>query len=332
MWIYLLITLIFGLIIGFVITRLILSKKLKNVAEINQAVKEENDRAQIELNRTQVELESARKQQSDLRQQQNELSTTLSELSAKILTSQEEADTAVKTYYDRILNAAKHNIQLDIEQLEADYTRAEREYQQEYLTVLNEAVESLKQEIDCKTTITYELTQQLNELQDKVNAAVEASKRAVELEQKKDFYRLVISDIDAEEIRRLREVVPYLRNSEPLNKVIWKVYYERPYTDLIGRVIGSGVHCGIYKITNIENNMCYVGQAVNIADRWKQHIKRGLGADTPTRNKLYPAMMAFGVENFTFEIVEECIRDKLNEREDYWQDYFKAKEFGYSIK
>ena len=127
-------------------------------------------------------------------------------------------------------------------------------------------------------------------------------------------------------------MVPYLRNSEPLNKVIWKVYYERPYTDLIGRVVGSGVHCGIYKITNIENNMCYVGQAVNIADRWKQHIKRGLGADTPTRNKLYPAMMAFGVENFTFEIVEECTRDKLNEREDYWQDYFKAKEFGYSIK
>ena len=87
-----------------------------------------------------------------------------------------------------------------------------------------------------------------------------------------------------------------------------------------------------YKITNIENGMCYVGQAVNIADRWKQHIKRGIGAETPTRNKLYPAMLAFGVENFTFEIVEECEREKLNERELYWQEYFGAKEFGYSIK
>ena len=43
-------------------------------------------------------------------------------------------------------------------------------------------------------------------------------------------------------------------------------------------------------------------------------------------------MLALGVENFSFEIVEECSRDMLNDREDYWQDYFHAKDFGYSIK
>ena len=78
--------------------------------------------------------------------------------------------------------------------------------------------------------------------------------------------------------------------------------------------------------------MCYVGQAVSISERWRQHIKRGLGAETPTNNKLYPAMQKFGVENFSFEMIEECERSKLNEREDYWQEFFKAKEFGYSIK
>ena len=130
----------------------------------------------------------------------------------------------------------------------------------------------------------------------------------------------------------LREVEPYLRDKEPLNKVIWKCYYEKPTTDMIGRVIGSGIHTGIYKITEISSGKCYVGQAANLADRWKQHIKRGVGADTPTRNKLYPAMIAAGPENFTFEVVEECDRSRLDEREDYWQEYFKAKEFGYSIK
>ena len=69
-----------------------------------------------------------------------------------------------------------------------------------------------------------------------------------------------------------------------------------------------------------------------MADRWKQHIKRGLGAEAPTRNKLYPAMVEFGVENFSFELIEESVRSLLDERVDYWQDYFKAKEFGYSIK
>jgi hypothetical protein len=32
--------------------------------------------------------------------------------------------------------------------------------------------------------------------------------------------------------------MPYLRDPEALNKVIWKIYYEKPYTDLIGRVVG----------------------------------------------------------------------------------------------
>jgi hypothetical protein len=57
----------------------------------------------------------------------------------------------------------------------------------------------------------------------------------------------------------LREITPYLRDQEPLNKVIWKVYYEKPTSDLIGRVIGSGTHTGIYKITNLHNGKCYVG-------------------------------------------------------------------------
>ena len=43
-------------------------------------------------------------------------------------------------------------------------------------------------------------------------------------------------------------------------------------------------------------------------------------------------MLEEGIENFTFEIVEEVDRSLLNDREDYWQNYFHAKDFGYSIK
>lgn len=74
----------------------------------------------------------------------------------------------------------------------------------------------------------------------------------------------MLTPIDIEEIKTIRSISHLLRNTEPINKVIWKVYYEKPTTDLIGRVIGSGVHTGIYKITNLNNQMCYVGQAVRI--------------------------------------------------------------------
>ena len=110
------------------------------------------------------------------------------------------------------------------------------------------------------------------------------------------------------------------------------MYYEKPYNALVGRVIGDKDITGIYKITNILDGKCYVGQAVNIRERWRQHIKRGVGAETPTRNKLYPAMQENGPENFTFEVIEKVKPEELNEREDYWQEYFHAKDFGYSIK
>ena len=155
----------------------------------------------------------------------------------------------------------------------------------------------------------------------------------MEEENKIEFYRLQLPEASVNDIWALRSVESLLSNAETINKVIWKSYYERPYTDLIGRLgLSNSAVCGIYKITNIENEMTYIGQAVNIAERWKQHIKRGIGAETPINNKLYPAMKQFGPENFTFEIVEICPRSKLNEREDYWQEFYKAKEFGYSMK
>ena len=43
-------------------------------------------------------------------------------------------------------------------------------------------------------------------------------------------------------------------------------------------------------------------------------------------------MEEFGVWNFTFEVVEICKKEELNEREQFWQEYFNAKTYGYSIK
>ena len=197
---------------------------------------------------------------------------------------------------------------------------------------MKEAVQDFQDEIEEKQKEFSFWNTRITALQQDVQIALEAAQRKLAMETKQDYYRICLSEEDVAEIKRLREVLPYLRDKTPLNKVIYKVYYEKPLTDMIGRVIGPGTHTGIYKITNIQNQMCYVGQAANLADRWKQHVKRGVGAEDWTQNKLYPAMYASGVENFTFEVVEECERTRLNEREDYWQNYFHAKDFGYSIK
>lgn len=239
---------------------------------------------------------------------------------------------AAEDLYSQALNIAENSYQQEIDRISDDLFNRREEAKNLYLQMTEEAVQEYQEAIAEKQRKLNYLTTQLEIKQVDVNLAVEAAQRKMEMENKQDYYRVCLSEEDVAEIKRLREVLPYLRDKTPLNKVIYKVYYEKPLTDMIGRVVGTGVHTGIYKITNIENQMCYVGQAANIADRWKQHCKRGVGAEDWTQNKLYPAMYSLGVENFTFEIVEECDRSKLNEREDYWQDYFHAKDFGYSIK
>ena len=89
---------------------------------------------------------------------------------------------------------------------------------------------------------------------------MEIAKHKLEEETAQDFYKLQLSQESIDDIKALRSIESLLHNQESINKIIWKVYYEKPYTDLIGR-IGISVNpvCGIYKITNINNQMTYVG-------------------------------------------------------------------------
>ena len=243
-----------------------------------------------------------------------------------------DRDQVLKDLKENGVQVIEHELSIYRNSMQSLKERLRNECELEYHIILEDLAETFTQESECRRIAIKELEDTLATLKATIDSAVEANKREVAKEQEQNFYRLNIPEKDLEEIKQLRLVADLLRDKEPLNKVIWKVYYEKPTSDLVGRVIGPGVHTGIYKITNLQNQMCYVGQAANLADRWKQHIKRGLGAETPTKNKLYPIMQSVGVENFSFEVIEECDRSKLNEREDYWQEYFHAIDFGYSIK
>ena len=302
---------ILSLIAGALIVYFVLRPKLKTVQELDKTTAEQNEELRLQL--------------SSLMAKKETIIEALNDLEAQ---AKRSADAA----YQNNFALADQKFEIAAEQRSQQYQEETASFQEEYLNTMSECANQFVAEIAAKRQELSNLNGQIADVKLKIDASVEAAKRAEEIRISAQFYKLNLSEEDIEEIHHLRTVIPFLRNQEPLNKVIWKVYYEKPTSDLIGRVIGSGVHTGIYKITNLDNNMCYIGQAANLADRWKQHIKRGVGADTPTKNKLYPAMLSIGVENFSFEVIEECSRDLLDSREDYWQEFFKAKEFGYSIK
>lgn len=305
--------LVIGLIIGAIISYIKLKPGLQRTKELDEETQNLNQKLQVE--------------NAKLQAQKNEITSSIDEL-------EKQATDAGQRLFKSKFELAEAQFEQAMEKLGQKYEQSEQEYQEQYKLFIAELAQSMNEYISECSQKRVDLENEISNQRSIVTAAIEANKRAEELKLQKDFYKLNLSKQDIDEIQLLREIIPHLRNPEALNKVIWKIYYEKPCTDLIGRVIGTSVlpKIGIYKITNTLNGMCYVGQSVDLAARWKQHVKRGIGAETSTRNKLYPAMMEIGVENFTFEIIEECPKEKLNERELYWQDYFGAKEFGYSIK
>ena len=322
-------------IIGGFITYLITRPLIKNRVAQDLEVEKINDQLYKKnefLSNNQQQLIDKIK---DLDNNYNSLLTEIKYLEDKkniLENNYEQANKNAELYRQKATDLANEKFTQSAERMAQEYQKAEEDYQQEYLKVIKETAEGYKLVIEQKQSELQQVLLELQEAKAKQDVIIEANKRAEEVKQKEQFYKLNLSETDIEEIKKLRSIIPYLRSAEPINKVIWKVYYEKPYTDLIGRVIGQGIHSGIYKITNIENQKCYVGQSVDLSGRWRQHIKRGVGAEAPTRNKLYSVMYEIGPENFTFEVLEECDKSQLDEREKFYIDFYQAKEYGYSIK
>ena len=74
---------------------------------------------------------------------------------------------------------------------------------------------------------------------------------------------------------------------------------------------------GIYKITNLITNDCYIGQSRNLKKRINNHHQKGI------HSKLFEEHISeYGWGHFQVEILEECKVEDLLEREAYYIDLF----------
>ena len=213
------------------------------------------------------------------------------------------------------LKAAKNALEKYMDTLEDYYKETEDGF--------DKAIAAMQQEINIHNN-------ELEKIKATYSAIKEAQKREEEMLLQSDFYSLHLTTLESDTITLIEEIKPRLPEPRVLCMLIWTTFYQKQMTQLCNDVLGTSAVCGIYKITNKNNGMCYIGQAVNIADRWKQHAKCGLGIDTPVQNKLYRAMLKEGIVNFTFELLEACPREQLNEKEKYYIDLYQAYDYGYN--
>lgn len=90
---------------------------------------------------------------------------------------------------------------------------------------------------------------------------------------------------------------------------------------------------GIYTITNTLNNKIYVGScATSIKQRWNNH-KNELLKNKHTNTYLQRSVNKYGINNFKFEVLEECLPEYCISVEQYWINMLDVcnKRYGYNI-
>lgn len=134
-----------------------------------------------------------------------------------------------------------------------------KEYYNDYLNTLKECSENLNLSIQEKLNQINDINIQIKNLKAKADAAIEAAKREEEKQLNIEKYKISVNELDIIEINRLREIAPYFRNARAIYKIIWESYYRNKTSDLINRIVGTGIKTGIYKITNLLNQKVYIG-------------------------------------------------------------------------
>lgn len=269
----------------------------KETLEQNEKIREENKKLSFAKTRLQGD--------------KNYLEDTIEILGAQIVRENERLDNAKK-------NTQKHlqgYLEIYSDNLEQAYQEAEDRY--------DKAIAKLTLEFEAVNT-------ELDKIKATRLAAIQANVREQEIKEKLDFYCLTPKTADINDIKTLERIKPQLNNPRILSMLIWSTYFQKDMTALCNKILGLKTITGIYKITNQENDKCYIGQSVDVAKRWKDHAKCGLGIDAPQGNKLYKEMQEIGIWNFSWEFLEECPREQLNEKEKFYIELYQSKDYGYN--
>ena len=87
----------------------------------------------------------------------------------------------------------------------------------------------------------------------------------------------------------------------------------------------------IYKITNNITNKCYIGQTINFNKRKNNHLDLYKNPNLKgAKRPLYEDMRKFKIENFSFEILEECSSEISNQREEFYIKKYNSIINGYN--
>ena len=234
---------------------------------------------------------------------------------------QRQVDEKIKDYEQLRLTQINHSLELE-EKRKQELLQRQLD---DFIASAAETKKSVNEEIE-------ELRSLLEDYKSKRDLINQAIVHEKEIHEQQDFYRIVLNESDKEDIQLLNTIEMRLHSREALYKLIYDVFYKKPLDDMLNRVLEGKEFCGIYRITNLKTNESYIGKSTNIKNRFKQHVRTAVGLDGVARTKIHSAMKEYGIDNFSFEVLEKCTKENYSEREKYWINFYETNVYGYNIQ
>lgn len=234
-----------------------------------------------------------------------------------IANEKERINTELEFYRKNKLDGIESGILVEM----SEKTAAAAKAYEEFVTSLDEQKRLREAEL-------FAITEELNEHKKKQAAYNAEILRRRELEEKQDFYRVLIGQQEIDDIQCLLSIREKLIYRENLDKLIYDVYISKQVAEMVKRVLKGAAPSGIYKITRLKTGEVYIGKSTDVKKRWTEHCKTAYGVGTIARSVLHTTIKKDGIENFTFELLEEVPKDKLTEREKYWIAFYDSKNYG----
>ena len=262
------------------------------------------------------------KQLNYLQKKVNAKQSELFIVSQKLAQKKEQLNNYISNYSES-LNKKFESLR-EIEQQAADqyFINLETEYTKQE-NIFKQKIEQLNSNYQI-------VVKELDNLKATRKAAHEALLREQQIKNNKDNYRLIPTENNLKDINCLQKIKKELYHPRILSMLIWQTFWQPLAKEKFPIILQAKTKMGIYKITNLITEECYIGQSTDIYKRWNQHCKAGLGIDTPIGNKLYKAIQEYGLQNFTFQLLIQCERKELDEKEKYFIELYEANTYGYN--
>ena len=316
------------IIIGFLGYKL--SKKQKLDTEQRQKLLDEVQDLRQEKYRASVDLKDAKERREyeeyKLEECKKDLQAALDTYNDVVNNKMKEVDDIVEDTTKRRLEQLKEVCEEAKSKYDLQLKEYENKRRQRTKDIEDSCIEAENQYFEeCK-----KIKEDTEYMRQQYEALLEPIKQYLKDKQEKYFYTIQLPEEFQDDIEfLLTTVAAKVQHPDIISKLVWAEYV-KPNLDNTFKRIEIKAEPGIYKLTSLENGMAYIGKSTDVKKRIADHFKSSIGIRSIADQAVHHAILKEGFWNWSIEVITYADKDKLNELEKYYIEFFKTQDFGYN--